>query len=182
MVAHIDRLCRYEGDLPDLWKSASALLNKRCVVTSEIVEVVTTDVGDTTAEECTVNTDGEQLTTVTGVCRPTGVTGERRHYAKTLPLSGASQYTVQGYINNQPVVSPAALINREVAGARQDRDEPVTRPHRNRRPPARYRRVCQDSAVTSSIGCVEATSDSNCIGMADNNHARAHRRHRERGP
>jgi hypothetical protein len=204
ILAHIDRLRRYEGDVPEAWKAAPTVRHpSQTVADNKHDNGEETDANDRnespslspSAGQPTAEADG-QLKSDEIVCAQTELSG-----------TGVSTRPVEGPIEAQERVDTQAARgdnNTTVA------EEPATasrasRPHRTRRPPARYRCVRVDPGHVTcledsheSVVCRERDNSNRvseiCLGKMSGNGnqrgarpraadgSRLNRRQRERGP
>jgi hypothetical protein len=151
ILAHIDRLRMYDGDLPDVWKAASTP-KKEDDSSDHPLEITTPqDANNESAvriavrpnSDCVVDTQPTAVSsTVSGL-----LSGETFQSELTCNENIAT-VEPQVTITTQPA---SAVTNCQPTSAGHTRTERVAQPQRARRPPARYRCIYRSSVLSTSL-------------------------------
>jgi hypothetical protein len=200
-VVHINRLRKYDGDIPDIWKSASKPRKGVSVGDgNNSQQHAVVDAVQSTSTESSIINSGQSLDMplagvnlevsdplVKEACQPDPAGG----------VGVISPAVIPGDTNMSATAIASVVIqpNGEPEGAGHGQMERVARPQRTRHPPARFRRVYNSSyaisdrerEVTTSILNQSIGMDSAADRMSGNlntrqGDSRVHRRHREKGP
>jgi predicted aspartyl protease len=185
ILAHIDRLRRYESDVPNMWKCAPNVVNG----SAQIVCREDAASNDSKIESpTTVPSNVEE-----GRDKPTLLTAEAA-VAETGDNTGEIDTGAQQHVTHRPSAVDTG-VQQDVTHRRFERGTglestqtgQIVRPQRVRRPPARYRQLHRDrsvgiqSEVATKVGvAVKANQNGQRSRATDG--SRLHRRHRERGP
>jgi hypothetical protein len=206
-VAHVDRLRKFNGDIPDIWKLAKPL-NSVSAAEGDNNSHSITQAFECSAAESMASADNQRnngpimgiQSTVLSSNDTDVPIKEGTQPVFTGGFDTASQSShppaVRGDVNKPRLTSSAARVTGACDGSIGAGAGPVNtafaahshRPQRTRRLPARFRRVCTDSLVGESLGslqtysavCPSMNMDSEHSESARRSGPRIYRRKRER--